>query len=480
MGENNSQRFAAIDQGTTSTRLVITEANGAASVPFSVRHHTTYPQQGWVEQDANELLHNVQLCLTHAGDIAAIGMANQGESCLAWDAKTGEPLSPVIVWQDNRTSGTIERLRAQGLEQLTLDRAGLPLDPYFSASKLHWLVENIPAVKQAYQEKRLHIGTTDAFFLERLTGRFVTDVTTASRTSLMNLSTQTWDDTLCARFGVPLECLPTISASVANFGTLANGVPITASLVDQQASLYGHGCRNPGDIKMTFGTGAFMLMVTGDQRPNAPEGLLATTAWQMDNSLTYACEGGIYHASAAIEWAKKLGLFHHYQEIEQFAQPPAIERELVFIPALSGLAAPFWDRSASGLWIGMDGGTSASCLCQSILEGVALRAAQVINAMPHLENSHARLSIDGGLTNNPYFVQFLADVLQRDVITSSFTELTGFGCAALAAYGANGSNLVIQNDEHIYTPQISGQLAQKWLATFDRALTFSRDWKKTP
>ncbi len=293
-------RIAALDQGTTSTRVLVASQDGSADIQLALRHQQHHPQSGWVEHDPLELLANLQRCLEASGRVDAIGLANQGESCMAWDARSGEPLSPLIVWQDNRTTPHIERLRASGAEALVLERSGLPLDAYFSASKLGWIVEHLPAARRALKAGRLRLGTSDAWFLDRLCGTFATDVTTASRTALMNLAEGRWDPDLCALFGVPIECLPEIRDTVGHFGVIGN-TPLTASVVDQQASLYGHGCRQPGDAKITFGTGAFALTLSGERIIRSPEtGLLATIAWQIDGKPVYAMDGGVYDASAEV------------------------------------------------------------------------------------------------------------------------------------------------------------------------------------
>jgi glycerol kinase len=470
-------RIAAIDQGTTSTRVLEADSDGAAVIRHAVRHAQHHPQSGWVEHAPLELLANIEACLRVVGKVDAIGIDNQGESCLAWDALSGEPLSPVIVWQDNRTSAQIEALRADGAEALTLELAGLPLDPYFSASKLAWLLRHHAAVAQAMKTGRLRLGTTDAFFLDRLAGQFATDVTTASRTSLMNLRTGHWDPELCRLFGVPIECLPEIRPTTGDFGTI-DGIPVTASIVDQQAALYGHGCRGSGDAKITFGTGAFALVLTGTEILRAPErGLLPTVAWQIGEQMSYALDGGVYDAGSAVEWAGRMGLFADLAEIASFDLPPAISRGLTFVPALSGLACPHWDRSAGALWIGMDAATSRSDLCQAVLEGVALRAAEVILAMDDHAGVTDRLSIDGGLARNPYFAQFLADVADRTIVTRSFDELTAFGCASLAALGAGGGLPSLASAETAFEPRLDFSQAGAWRARFAEAVTRSRGWR---
>jgi glycerol kinase len=460
-------RVAAIDQGTTSTRVLVVE-DGAAEIRHAVRHRQHHPRPGWVEHDPDELLANIGACVKAAGEVAALGLANQGESCLAWDGRTGEPLSPVIVWQDNRTGDMVERLRAEGAEALTLERAGLPLDAYFSATKLARLLAEIGP------RPDLRLGTTDAWFLQRLAGECATDVTTASRTSLMNLAVCGWDEELCRLFGVPIECLPEIRPTVGGFGALG-GAPITAAMVDQQAALYGHGCRARGDVKVTFGTGAFALALTGEEIVRAPErGLLPTVAWRIGEVTERAVDGGVYDAGAAVEWAMRLGLLADPAELDAFAAPPAIESGLVFVPALSGLACPHWDRSAGALWLGMTGGTTRQDLCQAMLEGIALRTAEVVAAMAERLPLAASLSIDGGLSRSTYFAQFLADAIGRTVVRRGFDELTAFGCAALAA---RGLGVTLPNPEQGSRTFAPREGAGPWHERFTASIERSRRWR---
>ena len=255
---------------------------GDAAIASVTRHRQLYPKPGWVEHDPAELVRNLQTSLDAAEGVSAVGIDNQGESCLAWHADTREPITNVIVWQDNRTGSAVEQLKRDGAETEVMERCGLPLDSYFSASKLAWIVKHVPEARELLKQGKLRLGTTDAFFLDRLAGECSTDITTASRTSLMNLATGQWDGELCRLFGVPMEALPEIVPTTGNLGEVASrgrAVPVTASVVDQQASLYGHGCRRTGDAKITFGTGAFALLVTGDRALRSPDqGLLPTVA----------------------------------------------------------------------------------------------------------------------------------------------------------------------------------------------------------
>lgn len=431
-------QVGAIDQGTSSTRILIVSNDEKAKIVHSVEHKQFYPQTGWVEHDPEELISNILTCLNVAGAIDTIGIANQGESCLAWDRKSKRALSPVIVWQDNRTIEFTEKLKKQGLEEETLSRAGLPLDPYFSASKLAWILENNLKAQEAFKRGDLRMGTTDAFFLDRLCDNFVTDVTTASRTSLMNLKSLEWDERLCEIFGVPIEVLPKIVATTGNFGAIKTehgSIEINASIVDQQAALYGFGCRQAGDTKITFGTGAFALMVSGENIYKLPEkGLLPTVAWQKSGEkAVYALDGGVYSASAALNWAKSLGLFSSFSQIDNFSGVAAIDRGLVFVPALSGLACPHWDRNARGTWLGLSLDDGPEQLVRAILEGVALRAGEVINIMNEYVSINGAILIDGGMSKNLYFMQFLADVLEREIRPAKLNEITSYGVALLLA-----------------------------------------------
>lgn len=467
-------RIAAIDQGTTSTRVLVVEEDGSAEIRYSVRHRQYFPQTGWVEHDPIELLNNIRACIEAAGRVDAIGIANQGESCLAWDAKTREPLSPVLVWQDDRTSASVARMREEGLEALTLDRARLPLSCYFSAPKLAWILRNSPGAAEALRRGQLRLGTTDSFFLDRLTGVFLTDITTASRTSLMNLASNRWDSELCRSFDVPLECLPEIRSTVGVFGS-TNGIPIYANVVDQQAALYGHGCRVEGDAKITFGTGAFLLGITGDEIVSAPEsGLLPTPAWRIDDATTFALDGGVFHAGAAVEWASRVGLVGTFDELGTFESEPAIAKGLAFVPALTGLGCPHWDEEAAALWIGISPGTSRMDLCQSILEGVALRTAEVISAMARHLPLREELRIDGGLSRSAYFAQFLADVSRRTIVVKASSDMAAFGCAGLAARGI-GLSIALPSNQAVYLPRPVE--FEVWTDRFTAAVARAKRWR---
>lgn len=471
-------KVVAVDQGTTGTKSYVYDDAGGFAAVAGFEHAQSYPQQGWVEHDPEELLRHVGEAITAAGKVDAIGIDNQGETVVAWDSATGRPIHNTIVWQDDRTKDVTERLKAEGAEELTQAVAGLPLDPYFSAAKLRWFIDHVPEAKSLLKEKRLRLGTSEAFFLARLTGHFATDVTTASRTSLMSLDSFQWDDRLCKLFGVPMECLPEIRPSTGPFGE-HKGVPVTASLVDQQAALFGHGCADVGDIKITFGTGAFALAIAGAERVNGSRfGIVPTVAWQqLKERPSFALEGGVYNAASAVNWARQLGLFTDYAEIGSFDKPPAILRELAFVPALSGLACPHWDRSASGLWIGMGLDTTRADMMQSLIEGVALRAAEVVAAMAELLPLGAAISIDGGMARNGYLQQFLADVTGRSIVVPSSTDLTALGTARMAMRGLGVATLPALPPPASSVRPV-GSFGPEARSRFATAITRARGWKQ--
>ena len=474
----------AIDQGTTGTKALVLSTEGRLEVAVNLRHRQIYPRPGWVEHDAGELLARVQEAGAALGEVAAVGLANQGETVVAWDADGGQPLYNAIVWQDDRTGPEVERLKAGGAEALTLARAGLPLDPYFSASKLRWLIDHAPGAKRRLAAGRLRLGTSDAFLLGRLTGSFATDPTTASRTSLMDLRQARWDPELCDLFGVPIEALPEIRPTAGDFGTACLGgrrVRVTAGVVDQQAALFGHGCLEKGQTKVTFGTGAFALANSGAAPHGAPEqGILSTLAWQIGGQApAYAIDGGVYNAASALEWARSIGLYDDLAELDGFDGPSAIERGLAFVPALSGLGCPYWDRSAAGLWLGLGADTSRADLCRSVLEGVALRTGQLVARFAGITGTPAEVPVDGGLSNNRYFCQFFADVTGLRITRPAIAEMTGYGTARLALLGAG----LVPNvaalppappPRHRFDPQ---PLDPGLLARFDTAVERARGWR---
>lgn len=472
----------AIDQGTTSTKAFLLHPDGLFETIGARKHAQFHPAEGLVEHDAEELAANIEALidvgLAAASDLAGIVIANQGETVIAWDRRTKKPLHRAIVWQDQRTQPDLETW-SETDRNTVRTRAGLPLDAYFSASKLAWLLKNVPAVAEAARGGWLGLGTSDAFFLDRLTGTCATDATTASRTSLMNLSTGAWDETLCRLFDVPMSLLPPIRPTTGAFGTVRRGgrtIPIVASVVDQQAALFGHGCRAAGDAKVTFGTGSFALVLTGATPVLDREGLSPTLAWQLgDSPPVYALEGGDYTAAAAVDWALSLGLGTSLDDFNLPAGPSALERDIVFVPALAGLAAPHWDRAAAGLFFGLRQDTSAADMRRAVLEGVALRAVDLVEALGLSEG--AALSVDGGMTRNVGFVAFLADALGRNVVLRDHADLTGLGAAELGMIGL-GRPLPPREAgcDRVITPSARSAAIRAHRPRFAEAIALSRRW----
>jgi glycerol kinase len=427
----------AIDQGTTSTKAFVLHEDGRFESIGQLTHAQFHDGAGLVEQDADELAGHVEQLVDQAitghAELRGVVLANQGETVVAWDRQGKHALARAIVWQDQRTQGWLDGFDDTE-RRLVQDRAGLPLDAYFSASKLSWLLANVPGVAAAREAGTLGIGTSDSFFLDRLTGSYVTDVTTASRTSLMNLSSCAWDEVLCGLFRVPHTLLPAIQPTTAPFGMIrryGKDVPLLVSIVDQQAALFGHGCRLAGEAKITVGTGSFALALSGEAPALDREGLVPTVAWQLEGAApVYALDAGDYTATAALDWAMRVGIGKDLASFDLAAEAPsALEAGLVFVPALAGLAAPYWDREAPAVMIGMDQSTSIEHMRRAVLEGIALRAVELLEVLG--VDHRLPVSIDGGLSRNGCFVQFLADALGRPLRRQSEADLTALGAAEM-------------------------------------------------
>ncbi len=437
----------AIDQGTSGTAALVVAPDatvaGQGRVPIAARH----PRPGWVEQDAAEIRRSVQravqLALADAGDppLAAVGLTNQRETAVAWDAESSRPLAPAIVWQDRRTAPRCEELRASGwgarIEALT----GLTVDPYFSATAYEWLLANHNSVRDAAARGSLRLGTVDAWILWNLAGgAHVTDVSNASRTMLMDLGTHAWSDELLELFGVPRQALPSIvdsAGDIARTGEgsgLAAGVPITGLAGDQQAALFGHLAHAPGDTKVTYGTGGFLLQVAGEERPADIEGLLTTVAWRRENRVTFAREGSVFVAGALIQWLRDgLGLVSQASGCEVRASRVPDSRGAVIVPAFAGLGTPNWDPRARGVIVGLTAGVTADHLCRAALEAIAHQIADVLDVM---DPSDAPLRVDGGAAASDLLLELQAAIAGRPVIRPDQLETTALGAAFLAGLAA--------------------------------------------
>jgi glycerol kinase len=446
---SSAKNILAIDQGTTSTRSLVFDGQGRLLACVQREFPQYYPQAGWVEHDLEDIwrdtLATAREAIERAGvPIAAIGIANQRETVALWDRATGAPVHRAIVWQDRRTAGDCERLRADGAEDLVRARTGLVLDPYFSATKLAWILANVQDARLRAERGTLAFGTIDSFLLWRLTGGRVhaTDATNASRTLLFDIERQTWDSELLALFDIPEAVLPTVHDNSFFFGTttrdlLGTEVPITGLAGDQQAALVGQACLSPGMVKATYGTGCFVLVNTGKDCLRPPSGLLTTIAYRLDGVPTYATEGAIFVAGAAVKWLRDgLRVITCAAETADLAARLDDNHGVYMVPAFVGLGAPHWDPHARGLICGLTSDSSAAHIARAALESVAYQTLDLLQAAQwDSAGSSGVLRIDGGMAGNDWFCQFLADILEVPVERPVLVETTAQGAAYLAGLG---------------------------------------------
>jgi glycerol kinase len=439
----------AIDQGTTSTRSIVFDenANPVASDRHEFAQH--YPRRGWVEHDPEDIWSDTQATLksaldqakTAARDITAIGITNQRETVVVWDRETGKPVYNAIVWQDRRTARFCDRLRGQGTEQTIQDKTGLLIDPYFSATKLRWILDEVQGARAQAEAGKLAFGTIDSFLLWRLTGGRVhaTDATNACRTQLFNIHTGAWDDELLDIFGIPASLLPEVRDNAGIFGEtktslLGAAIPIAGMAGDQQAAVIGQACFEPGMAKSTYGTGCFMLLNTGDKAVSSQNRMLTTIAYRLDGKTTYALEGAIFVAGAAIKWLRDgIGLITHASETKDMATKVPDSHGVYMVPGFVGLGAPHWDPDARGLICGLTLGSGAAHIARAALESVAYQTLDLANAMRDDGAGRAHtIRVDGGMAANDWFCEFLANILNLPVERPVELESTARGAAFLA------------------------------------------------
>ncbi len=438
----------ALDQGTTSSRAILFDRAGAiiASAQRELTQH--YPQPGWVEHDANEIWSGqwavVEQVLAEAGarasDIAAIGITNQRETVVVWDRETSQPIHRAIVWQCRRTAAHCDRIRQDGFERVLRANTGLVADAYFSSTKIVWLLENVPGARDLAARGRLACGTVDSWLVWKLTqGRVhATDVSNASRTQLLSLRSLTWDDEILRYFSIPRSLLPELKPSSGILGETdllgGHAIPIAGVAGDQQASLFGQRCFIPGAAKNTYGTGCFLLMNTGDHFAVSPPGLLSTVAWQRRGAATYALEGSVFIAGAAVQWLRdELGLIATAHESEEAARSVPDNGGVYFVPALTGLGAPYWNPHARGAILGLTRGSNRNHLIRAALESMAYQTRDVTDCMAQVSGFHPTdLRVDGGAARNDFLLQFQADILGIPIERAPLAECTALGAALLA------------------------------------------------
>jgi glycerol kinase len=439
----------SIDQGTTSSRAMVFDAAGKTLAMAQKEFAQHYPHDGWVEHDAEEIWSTTldvcrQASTGGAVDvkfIAAIGITNQRETTIVWDRGTGKPLYRAIVWQDRRTAGHCDALRAAGHEDLISRKTGLLLDPYFSATKVAWILDNVPGARERAERGELAFGTVDCFLLWRLTGGRVhaTDATNASRTMLFDIHAQDWDDELLEIFRVPRGVLPEVRDCAAHFGAtqaelLGRAIPVTGIAGDQQAAAVGQACFAPGMVKSTYGTGCFVLVNTGEQAARSRNRLLTTVCYRLDGQVTYALEGSIFVAGAAVQWLRDgIGLIQSASETETLASGLADNRGVYLVPAFTGLGAPHWDARARGGLFGITRDTGVAEITRATLESVCYQTRDLLKAISDDGAANlATLRVDGGMVGNNWLMQFLADIVDLRVERPVVTETTALGAAYLA------------------------------------------------
>jgi glycerol kinase len=441
----------ALDQGTTSSRAILFDRTfrplGQKNVPLT-QH---YPKEGWVEHDAEEIFHTQMqaagiMLAEMTEEIDCIGITNQRETTILWNAETGKPIANAIVWQCRRTAPQCEALTAGGMEATIKRTTGLPIDAYFSGTKIAWLLSNCPEAQTLAAEGKLLFGTVECWLIWKLTGNHLTDVTNAARTMLMNITTLEWDESVCRRLGIPMGILPKIVDNAGMFGTVREdptippamwGKPVTASAGDQQAALFGQTCFSLGDTKNTYGTGCFALMNIGSS-PIFDEKLITTVGWKIGDNATYALEGSVFNAGSAIQWLRdELKLISSAPECDIYAEQVENSGGVIFVPAFTGLGAPHWDMYARGALLGLTRGSNRCHICRAVLEGIAYQSAELIVAMQKASGIPIHsLKVDGGASVSTPMMQFQADLLNIMVDRPSVIESTALGAAMLAGIGA--------------------------------------------
>jgi glycerol kinase len=487
----------AIDQGTTSTRAIAFDKDFTPAATAQIELQQHYPQPGWVEHDAEDIwAATLKVCrdvigkIGGAANVAAIGITNQRETTVVWDRKTGAPLHKAIVWQDRRTSDTCAALREAGHEERVQHATGLLLDPYFSATKIAWILDSDPSLRARAEKGELAFGTIETFLIWRLTaGRaHLSDITNASRTLLFDINTRAWSDEMCALFKVPRALLPDVAACDAHFADtdaalFGRAIPIHGSAGDQQAALVGHGCLKPGMAKSTYGTGAFLVMNMGERAPRSANRLLATIGYETKDAFAYALEGSIFSAGATMQWLRDgLKLIRTSADSEAIASALADNGGVYLVPAFAGLGAPQWNAEARGTIVGLTRDSRLEHLVRAGLEAVAYQTADLFDALradgaPKITS----LLVDGGLTANAWAMQFLADICDVEVACPKSQEVTALGAAKLAAYGCgmiaslDGAGAAPQSR---WTPLMSAaereRLREGWRAAVGAALAAAK------
>lgn len=443
-----------IDQSTQGTKIILFDSEGKIAFQATKPHKQFINDKGWVEHNPEEIWNNIKIIVRQitqengvpARDIVTIGISNQRETSLAWNKTTGESIYPAIVWQCARGAAICDELENQGLKNLVKENTGLPLSPYFSAAKLAWIMRNVPETTKLAGEKNLCMGTVDSWLIHKMTGGkvFKTDYSNASRTQLFNIKTLKWDEKICSAFNIPIDALPEVTFSDSFFGkTTFDGifdveVPIWAMLGDSHAALFGQGCHTAGLAKATYGTGSSIMLNTGENLIKTEQGIATTIAWGMNEKISYALEGNINYTGASISWLKDdLKLIESAAETEMLARQSNLADKSYFVPAFTGLGAPYYDNDATGVFAGITRVTGKNEMVRAVVDSIAYQIYDVINLMEKISRDELRsLQVDGGPTRNAYLMQFQSDILNKPVEVPPIAELSAMGaayCAGIAA-----------------------------------------------
>ena len=488
--------YISIDQGTTSSRSILFGEDGSILNIYQKEFKQIYPKPGWVEHDPEEIWETTKSVLTklYNSEIAkkynvrGIGITNQRETTIVWDKKTGKPLYNAIVWQDRRTSDLCKKLVNDGLENKIISKSGLVIDPYFSASKIKWILDNVPDARSKAKNNEICFGTVDSFLLWRLTDKNVhaTDATNASRTSLYNIEKLEWDEELLEIFDVPKCIMPNVMDSNSKFGNVSKNVmdfelPILSILGDQQAAAVGQACFEPGSIKSTYGTGCFVIINSGDKIIKSKSRLLGTICYMIDGKATYALEGSIFVAGAVVQWLRdNLNIINDARETQEIVETMKDNSDVYLVPAFTGLGCPYWDPDARGALYGITRDTGKNEITRAAIESVAYQTRDLFKAMSEDGITPSNLKVDGGMTGNDWLMQFLANILNIKVNRPKITETTALGAAMMAAY-TDGKYSTLEelsqlwSSEKTYVSDMNddnrNNLLQKWDYYISKTLT---------
>jgi glycerol kinase len=490
----------ALDQGTTSSRAILFDREGAIKGVAQREFRQIFPQPGWVEHDAMEIwtsqagvaVEALAGAGLRAGDVAAIGITNQRGTTVVWDRKTGQPITNAIVWQDRRTADACDRLRSEGKEPLFRERTGLVLDAYFSGTKLAWILDNVDGARKRAEAGELAFGTIDSWLVWRLTdGRLhITDATNASRTLLFNIHTLQWDDELLRALRVPRGVLPEVRNSSEVYGEVTTtlgleAVPIAGIAGDQQAALYGQMCTSPGLTKNTYGTGCFMLQNTGVKAPASQHKLVTTVAWMRGGKAEYALEGSVFIGGAVVQWLRDgLGIIRSSSDVEALAMSVPDNGDVYLVPAFAGLGAPHWDQYARGAIVGLTRGATAGHIARAALESIAYQSADLLDAMQADAGTKlAELRVDGGAARNDLMMQFQSNLIGAPVVRPKITETTALGAAYMAGlavgFWKSGEEIASQwQSERRFEPKMPASRVDELRGRWRQALERAKGWKE--